>query len=170
MIHFLMLLTSVVAKAATKCWSCAELRLCPLPPPAREEEEEVFIAAQEYLVSHHTNDCFLSRVCQASETVSGTLHTSSQCHDSALFKVARLAWAPEISNPFFPAFQASGLKFPVNCRVQWEGGELDMRVKNNKFRAPFDQKCFFVKTYHNMTDSMTLSKDTDGTTETDNTW
>ena len=87
MIHFFMLLTCVAAKAATKYWSCVELRLCPLPPPAREEEG-VFIAAQEYLVSHHTNDCFLSRVGQAPETVSGTSHTSSQCHDFVLFKVA----------------------------------------------------------------------------------
>ena len=50
MIHFFMLLTSVAAKAATKYWSCAELRLCPLPPPAREEEE-VFIAAKN--ISYH---------------------------------------------------------------------------------------------------------------------
>ena len=41
-------------------------------PSSREGGRGLFIAAQEYLVSHHTNDCFLSRVGQAPETVSGT--------------------------------------------------------------------------------------------------
>ena len=107
-------------------------------PSSREGGRGLFIAAQEYLVSHHTNDCFLSRVGQAPETC-GTSHTSSQCHDSALFKLVRLAWAPELSNPFFPAVQASGFNFPANCRVQWEEEEeevLDMRVKN-KISSPF---------------------------------
>ena len=70
---------------------------------------------------------------------------------------------------FSPAFRASGFHFShKNCRKN--GRRLEIRVNNNKFRAPFDQKCPLVKNYHNMTRSMTLSTDTDGTTETDNTW
>ena len=56
---------------------------------------------------------------------------------------------------------------PINCRKKG-GGELDIGVKI--FELLSIKNAVWCQKYDNMTDSMTLSTDTDGTTETDNTW
>ena len=69
----------------------------------------------------------------------------------AAYSVAAWPWAPEISTPFFPC---------ENGRRARNLGE------KQPISSPFLIKhALWCKIYDNMTDSMTLSTDTDGTTE-----
>ena len=50
------------------------------------------------------------------------------------------------------------------------GQGLKIRVTTTNFEPFLIKNTLWCKFYHNLTDSMTLSTDTDGTTQTDNAW
>ena len=57
------------------------------------------------------------------------------------------AWAPEISSSLFSLRSGHpDFIFPLTCRIKWK--RLDIRVKNNKFRSLFGQKCLWCKIFH----------------------
>ena len=74
------------------------------------------------------------------------------------YRVAGSSWAPEISTLlFFPAFEASRFHFPKHCGIKME--RIEIRVKNNRFRSPFEQMPSGVKVITKTACSCTLHTD-----------
>ena len=78
------------------------------------------------------------------------------------------AWSLNFRPRFFLCVRRRRFIFPINCRMKGEGSsKLGWAAQiSSSFWSKIRS---FLKIYHNMTDSMTLSTDTDGTTYSE-TW